>query len=69
LGELVGVNLTREGLDTIGGLIFNQLGYLPKPGTSVEIPPLRLEIRRSSRKRVLEVAVEKIKGPALETDP
>jgi len=69
LGELVGVNLTREGLDTIGGLIFNQLGYLPKPGTSVEIPPLRLEIRRSSRKRVLEVAVEKIKGPALETNP
>ena len=69
LGELVGVNLTREGLDTIGGLIFNQLGYLPKPGTSVEIPPLRLEIRRSSRKRVLEVAVEKIKGPALETEP
>ena len=69
LGELVGVNLTREGLDTIGGLIFNQLGYLPKPGTSVEIPPLRLEIRRSSRKRVLEVAVEKIKGPALEMNP
>ena len=68
LGELVGVNLTREGLDTIGGLIFNQLGYLPKPGTSVEIPPLRLEIRRSSRKRVLEVAVEKMEGFASETD-
>ena len=60
LSELVGVDLEREGLDTIGGLIFNQLGYLPKPGTSVEIPPLRLEIRQSSRKRVLEVAVEKM---------
>ena len=68
LGELVGVNLTREGLDTIGGLIFNQLGYLPKPGTSVEIRPLRLEIRRSSRKRVLEVVVEKMKGQSLETN-
>jgi CBS domain containing-hemolysin-like protein len=68
LGELVGVNLTREGLDTIGGLIFNQLGYLPKPGTSVEIRPLRLEIRRSSRKRVLEVVVEKMKGQSSEMD-
>jgi putative hemolysin len=68
LGELVGVNLEREGLDTIGGLIFNQLGYLPKPGTTVEIPPLRLEIRQSSRKRVLEVAVEKMKGLSSETD-
>jgi putative hemolysin len=68
LGELVGLDLKREGLDTIGGLIFNQLGYLPKPGTSVEIPPLRLEIRQSSRKRVLEVAVEKMKDFSSETD-
>ena len=54
------IELQREGLDTIGGLIFNQLGYLPKPGTTVDIPPLHLEIRQSSRKRVLEVAIEKM---------
>jgi putative hemolysin len=60
LGEMVGVDLQREGLDTIGGLIFNQLGYVPKPGTSLQIPPLRFEIRQSGRKRVLEVAVEKL---------
>ena len=66
LGELTGVDLKREGLDTIGGLIFNQLGYLPKPGTTLDIPPLHLEIRQSSRKRVLEVAVERI--PASQAD-
>jgi CBS domain containing-hemolysin-like protein len=33
---------------------------LPKPGTTVDIPPLHLEIRQSSRKRVLEVAVERM---------
>jgi CBS domain containing-hemolysin-like protein len=66
LGELTGVDLKREGLDTIGGLIFNQLGYLPKPGTTLDIPPLHLEIRQSSRKRVLEVAVERM--PASQAD-
>jgi CBS domain containing-hemolysin-like protein len=66
LGELLGVDLDREGLDTIGGLIFNQLGYVPKPGTSVEVPPLLLEIRQSNRKRVLEVAVEKMEGSSSE---
>jgi len=66
LGELTGVDLKREGIDTIGGLIFNQLGYLPKPGTTVDIPPLHLEIRQSSRKRVLEVAIERI--PASQAD-
>jgi putative hemolysin len=68
LGELLGLDLDREGLDTIGGLIFNQLGYVPKPGTSVEVPPLVLEIRQSNRKRVLEVAVEKREGPFSEGD-
>jgi putative hemolysin len=67
LSELVGIDLRREGLDTIGGLIFNQLGYLPKPGAIVEIPPLRFEIRQSSRKRILEVAVEKVKASQSET--
>jgi CBS domain containing-hemolysin-like protein len=68
LGELLGVSLEREGLDTIGGLIFNQMGYLPNPGSSLEIPPLRLEIRQSSRKRVLEVTVEQMKGRSPEMD-
>jgi putative hemolysin len=68
LGELLGVDLDREGLDTIGGLIFNQLGYVPKPGTNVEVPPLVLEIRQSNRKRVLEVAVEKREGSSSEGD-
>jgi CBS domain containing-hemolysin-like protein len=67
LGELVGVQLEREGLDTIGGLIFNQLGYVPRPGAIVEIPPLRLEIRQSSRRRVLEVAVERREDFSAET--
>ena len=66
LGELLEIELPREGVDTVGGLIFTHLGYLPKPGTRVEIPPLEFEIRRSSRKRILEVLVERIRTPDLE---
>jgi putative hemolysin len=68
LGELIGIDLKREGLDTISGLIFNQLGYVPKAGTSCQIPPLRFEIRQSGRKRVLEVAVEKMNLPVAESE-
>jgi putative hemolysin len=59
LSEITGVALEREGLDTIGGLIFTQLGYVPKPGSTLEVPPLRLEIRQSTRKRVTEVLIVK----------
>ncbi len=58
LSEALHVEVAHEGVDTIGGLIFTRLGYLPKAGTRVEIPPLALEIRQSSRKRILEVVVE-----------
>jgi CBS domain containing-hemolysin-like protein len=62
LSEITGVALEREGLDTIGGLIFTQLGYVPRPGVTLEIDPLRLEIRQSSRKRVTEVLIAKRRG-------
>jgi putative hemolysin len=60
LAELVGMELTRDGVDTISGLIFNQLGYVPKPGFRMDLPPLRLEIRQSTKKRILEVLVRKM---------
>ncbi|MGA8659302.1 MAG: hemolysin family protein, partial [Chthoniobacterales bacterium] len=62
LGELLDIELTQEGVDTVGGLIFTHLGYLPKPGTIVEIPPLEFEIRQSSRKRILEVLVGRMQS-------
>ncbi len=33
--------LEQEGIDTIGGLIFNRLGALPKTGRAVEIDGLK----------------------------
>jgi magnesium and cobalt exporter, CNNM family len=59
LSEDIGVHLEAEGVDTIGGFIFNRLGSLPKPGASLQIGDVSLTVRRTSRKRVEEVLVEK----------
>ena len=45
----------NDGIDTIGGLIFNRLGQLPKKGQELRIGELRVKVRRVSRKRVDEV--------------
>ncbi|MEI8235478.1 MAG: hemolysin family protein [Verrucomicrobiota bacterium] len=58
LSERVGIDLEAEGLDTIGGLIFNQLGALPRLGETVEIKGLRFTIRRATSKRIQEMQVE-----------
>lgn len=44
-----------EGLDTIGGLVFNLLGHLPKPGERVSLEDADLKVRRVVRARVLQV--------------
>ena len=59
LTEHLGFELEAEGIDTIGGYVFNRLGYLPKVGARLEIPRLAITIRRVSRKRIEEVLLEK----------
>jgi len=59
LSEHLGFQIDAEGIDTIGGLIFTRLGYLPPSGTKLEIPHLAITVRRSGRKRIEEVLLEK----------
>lgn len=59
LREYLGFELEADGIDTIGGFIFNQLGQLPPEGTRIELPRLSVTIRRTSRKRIKEVVLEK----------
>jgi putative hemolysin len=53
--EEFGVRFDAEGIDTIGGLIFNRLGNLPKKGQQIQLGELQVTVRRVSRKRVDEV--------------
>ncbi|HEV7404209.1 MAG TPA: hemolysin family protein [Chthoniobacteraceae bacterium] len=57
INEMLGSQLAEEGIDTIGGLIFNRNGSLPKTGATLEIDRLVLTVRRVSRKRVEEVLI------------
>ena len=62
INDLLSVKLEPEGIDTIGGLIFNHLGALPKPGAQLKLQGLTLTVRRVSRKRIEEVRI--VQDPA-----
>ena len=57
VNEILHTELEEEGIDTIGGLIFNHHGALPRPGAQLEIDGLRITIRRTSRKRIEEILI------------
>jgi CBS domain containing-hemolysin-like protein len=59
LTEHLGFEINADGIDTIGGYVFNRLGYLPNVGARLEIPRLVITTRRVSRKRIEELLLEK----------
>ena len=55
IAEELSVEFFEAGVDTIGGLIFNHLGHLPKQGQEIAVGPVVATVRMVSRKRVEEV--------------
>ncbi len=51
------VSLEAGGIDTIGGLVFTRLGYLPKPGELIDLDGLSIKVRRTARNRILQLEV------------
>jgi magnesium and cobalt exporter, CNNM family len=62
VSEHLGFELEAEGIDTIGGFVFNRLGYLPPSGTQLDLPRLAITIRRAGRKRIEEMLLQKTTG-------
>jgi putative hemolysin len=60
IADALDLDLDYEGLDTIGGLVFNETGQVPPPGTKVVIGEMRITIRRSLRQRITAVEIERI---------
>ncbi len=66
--EELGVELHEDGIDTIGGLVFNQLGHVPKPGERVSMEDADIKVRRIVRARIQEVELRLKPKPAAETE-
>jgi CBS domain containing-hemolysin-like protein len=62
IAETLETEISADGIDTIGGLAFMLSGQLPKPGTTLHSGSIRITIRRTSRKRIEEVLVERNSG-------
>ncbi len=58
IGEVLGTSFECEDIESIGGLVIDSLGYLPRPGVSLQIGEWRIHVRRATRKRIKEVLIE-----------
>ena len=63
LDELFGVEIEDPEYETVAGLIFSALGYIPQVGETVETHGLRFTVEAVADRRIQTVRVEKIAPP------
>ena len=62
LNELFSVNLEGDGFDTLGGLVYKQLGKMATPGDQVEYNDLSMKVLSTTGRRIRKVRVTKTQG-------
>jgi magnesium and cobalt transporter len=65
--EHFGTQYSDEEFDTIGGLIINQLGHLPKRGEVIELGNLQFRVLRATNRQVHLLEVRQLENPAEQT--
>lgn len=58
LNDALGLQLDAEAFSTIGGLVVNQFGHLPKRGEQVTVAPLQITVLRADSRRVHSLLIE-----------
>ena len=61
VNEVFGLNLQGDGFDTLGGLIYHELGKIPVPGDELQRDGIRLQILTTLGRRIKRVTVKKVK--------
>jgi CBS domain containing-hemolysin-like protein len=60
LSELLGEVVEREEVTTVGGLVYSELGRVPRPGEEFRIEGFRVVVEQISKRRIRRVYFERL---------
>jgi CBS domain containing-hemolysin-like protein len=63
LSELLGQDFVREDVATVGGLVYETFGRVPRSGESVQIGAYKMVVERVRRRRIERVYFERVLPP------
>lgn len=58
--EMFGVNVASEGFDTVGGLVYRELGKMPVVGDTVDVNSIRIAVESTMGRRIRRLRVKRI---------
>jgi putative hemolysin len=65
LSDIAGHDFTRGDVATVGGLVMEVLGRVPRPGESLNIEGYRVVVEKVSRRRIERVYFEPLEAPVV----
>jgi CBS domain containing-hemolysin-like protein len=60
LSELLGQDMTGEDIATVGGLVYESFGRVPRPGEAVQVGAYKMVVERIRRRRIERVYFERL---------
>ncbi len=60
LNRLLGTSVQASGFDTLGGLVYRELGKVPSPGDTITVDGLAITVQTTTGRRVRQVRVRRI---------
>ncbi len=67
LNDILDLDITPDGFETVGGLVFNELGRVPEPGEAVSFRNFRIVVREVEGQRIIKAVVSRLQ-PESEED-
>ena len=64
LSELLSQDFTRNDLNTVGGLVYETFGRVPRPGEAIVLGAYKLVVERVRRRRIERVYFERLPAHA-----
>ncbi|MCH8114904.1 MAG: HlyC/CorC family transporter [Chloroflexi bacterium] len=58
MNQTLGTSIVADGFDTVGGLVYRELGKMPSPGDTVLVEGLRISVQSVIGRRIRRVKVE-----------
>jgi CBS domain containing-hemolysin-like protein len=69
LSEELGQDFERDGITTVGGLVYDELGRPPRPGEAFVVGGYRVVVERVVRRKIERVYFERLPEPTTEEQP
>lgn len=68
VGDRLGVDIEREGFETVGGYLLSHLGRMPYVGETFEVDDLAVEVLEVERRRITKVRVRRRAGAPVQSE-